>query len=153
MSTWRKRGYQLLGASLLPLACTVGFALLGTAADHRDGPIFGPPGITITNSRRDLNDIYAFQAPGNNSDTVLVMTLSPFSTATTPNTFDQSAAFELKIDNTGDAIEDITFRVTFGPPDGTGVQDVTLRGLPATKFPQNGGILARGKTRTNIPVL
>jgi hypothetical protein len=153
MSAWRKHGTQLLGASLLPLACTVGFALFGNAADHRDGPIFGPPGITITNSRRDLNDVFIFQAPGNPSHTVLVMGLSPFTTATTPNTFDQTAAFEFKIDNNADAIEDITFRVTFGPPDGTGVQDVTLRGLPATKFPQNGGILARGKTRSNLPVL
>jgi len=47
--------------------------------------------------------------------------------------------------------DDITFRVTFGPPDGTGVQDVTLRGIPAARFPPNG-ILAQGKTRQNLPV-
>jgi hypothetical protein len=137
---------------LASLALAGALPLLARAADHRDGPVFGPPGLTITNSRRDINDVYIFQSPANADNTVIVMTLSPFSTATTPNTFDPTCAFEFKIDNTGDFIEDITFRITFSAADAQGIQTVTLRGLPSTKFPANGGILARGNTRTNLPV-
>jgi hypothetical protein len=59
--------------------------------------------------------------------------------------------FDLKIDTTGDAVEDITFRVTFGTPAGNGVQPVLLRGLPSGRFPPTG-ILARGNTGQNLPV-
>jgi streptogramin lyase len=107
------------------------------AADRLDGPLFGPPGITISNMRRNINDVFAFQSPANPSNSVLILDVSPFSTATTPNTFDESAAYELRVANrvlptaaNGGAVsDDLTFRVTFGPPDISGVQDVTLRGL------------------------
>src|SRR5262249_20625306 len=98
------------------------------------------------------NDIYIFQSPANPSNTVLALTVSPFAGNTTPDTFDPTIAFEMKIDNNGDAIEDITFRFTFSAPDATGIQTVTVRGLPSTKFPANGGILARGNARTILPV-
>lgn len=144
---------HLFRSAVIAALLMAGVAMLGQAADHRDGPIFGPPGITITNSRRDLNDVYAFVSPTNANNTVLILDVSPFAGATTPNSFDPAIAFELKVDNNGDAVEDIRFRVTFGPPDGNGIQQVTLRGLPSTVFPANGGILARGNTRTNLPVV
>jgi hypothetical protein len=131
------------------LALAVGLAGLPTeAADHRDGPIFPN---TQANGRPDINDIYVFQAPGNVNNTVMVFTVSPFPGVLTPTTFDQTVVFDIKVDNTGDAIEDLTFRVTFGAPNSNGVQAVTLRGLPSSKFPPTG-ILARGNTGTNIPV-
>jgi hypothetical protein len=141
-----------LGAFLLVLAGML--ALLGQAADHRDGPIFGPPGITITNSRRDINDVYVFRSPANANNTVLILDVSPFAGATTPATFDQNVTFEFRIANRDliNVTDDRTFQVNFGAPDSTGVQDVTLRGLPAAAFPGTGGILARGKTGTNLPV-
>ena len=54
------------------------------AADHRDGPIFGPPGITVSNSRRDINDIYVFRSPSNANNTVLIMESAPFQFGHTP---------------------------------------------------------------------
>jgi hypothetical protein len=146
----------ILGSALLALA----LGLLAPAADHRDGPIFGPPGITITNSRRDINDVYIFQSPANPANTVMVITNSPFSTATTPAVFDQGITYDFNIINrtlptaaNGGAVsQDIKFRVTFSAPDSAGIQMVTLRGLPAARFPGTGGILAQGQTGQNIPI-
>src|SRR5439155_194155 len=40
-----------------------GGVFIASDADHRDGPINGPPGVTITSSRSDINDIFLFQSP------------------------------------------------------------------------------------------
>jgi hypothetical protein len=140
----------------LALAVLVGGVALiprpaAPAADHRDGPVFGPPGITITNSRRDINDVYLFRSPANASNTVFVVTLSPFAGVTTPGTFDTALVLDIRVDSNGNGIENLTFRTTFGPPDANGIQDVTVRALPSGKFPPTG-IVARGKTGTNIPI-
>jgi hypothetical protein len=131
------------------LAILAGIAVLpGQAADHRDGPIFIN---TQANGRRDINDAYVFKSPATPTNTVIALTVSPFAGSVTPVTFDETAFFDLKVDNDGDAIEDITFRVTFSAPDANGVQEVTLRGLPAANFP-NDGILAKGNTNAALPV-
>src|SRR5262249_5434518 len=133
----------------------LGTFLLTRAADHRDGPIFGPPGITITNSRRDINDVYVFRSPANANNTVLIMTVSPFAGGTTPAWFDHTVAYDLRIANRDllNTTDDLTFRVTFAPLDfSTGRQQVTLRALPAARFPLTGGILASGNINTNLPV-
>jgi len=123
-------------------------ALIAPAADHRDGPIFVN---TAANGTADINDVYIFQAPGNPNNTVLILDVQPFPGVLTPAFFDPSVTFDLKVDNTGDLVEDITFRVNFSPPDANGVQVVTVRGLPSTKFPPTG-IVTRGLTGTNIPI-
>src|SRR6266542_2377332 len=135
-----------LGGLLLVLSGVL--VLLGQAADHRDGPIFGPPGITITNSRRDINDVYVFRSPANANNTVFIMDVSPFAGPTTPPVFDQAVIYDFKIAkrDLNNTTDDLTFRITFGAPDANGVQDVTLRGIPAALFPGTGGILARGRT-------
>jgi uncharacterized protein DUF4331 len=146
---WWTRG---IGAAALAGALLA--SLPARAADHRDGPVFGLPGITITNSRRDINDLFVFRSPSNANNTVFIATESPFSTATTPATFDHSLAYEFRVALLTSPLvvnDDIIFRVTFGPPDGTGVQDVTVRGIPGARFPPNG-ILAQGKTGQNLPV-
>src|SRR5437660_792414 len=151
----RKRGRTTWFAVGSLTALLLGAAVwVADAADHRDGPIFVN---TAANGRQDLNDIYIFRSPAdaanaaNFGNTVIITTISPFTGVLTPTTFDPRLYFDIKVDNTGDAIEDFTLRTTFSAPDANGVQDVTLRGLPAIKFP-NGGILARGKTGDNIPV-
>lgn len=131
------------------LVAAIALVQLATqAADHRDGPILVNTGA---NGRQDINDVYVFQAPGNPNNTVIILTVSPFAGNLTPTTFDPSVTFDIKVDNNGDAVEDLTFRVTFGAPDAQGVQRVTMRGLPSSRFPPTG-IPARGVTGTNIPV-
>src|SRR5579884_2680988 len=100
-----------LGAFLLLLAG--GSLLLAPAADHRDGPIFAN---TPANGRPDLGDLFVFQSPAVPGNTVMIMTVSPAPGVETPATFDQTLVFDFKIDNTGDAVEELTFRATFGAP-------------------------------------
>jgi len=132
----------------LTLVVCLGIGVTPLVADHRDGPIFEN---TATSGRADIGDLYLFRSPSNASNTVFVMTVSPGAGAATPATFDQAMYYDFKIDSTGDLAEDITLRVSFGAPDGSGAQDVLLRGLPASKFPPNG-ILAKGKTGQNLPI-
>jgi hypothetical protein len=140
-AAWLALSALLAGVAVLPRATA-------PAADHRDGPIFVS---TAANGQQDLNDIYVFRSPANANNTVFVFTQQPFPGVLTPPTYDPGTIFDIKIDTTGDAVEDLTLRTTFGPPDANGVQDVTMRALPSTKFPPTG-IVARGKTGTNIPV-
>ncbi len=81
------------------------------ASDHQDTALveFSP--------RFDVNDVYAFPSPSDPSRTVLVLgTSSPLTPAQTPSaTFGtrNEQLYQLKIDNTGDAKEDLVFQFTF----------------------------------------
>ena len=125
-------------------------ALVGgpASADHRDGPVLVN---TAVNGKFDIGEIYAFRSPANANNTVLIMTVQPFPGNLTLPTFDSTVRYEIKVDSTMDGIADRTFRATFGPPDGTGVQQVVLRCHPAPRCP-NRGLVARGKTGQNIPL-
>ena len=141
--------------TLAPLGGLIALLSVGLVlADPRDGPIFGPPGVTITNSRRDFTNIYVFQSPTNPKNTVFVLDVAPFSTATVPNTFDQTMTLDLHIINkdlVAAASDDVLFRISFSAPDAMGVQSVLLQGFPAKKF-STPPSLASGKTGQNIPV-
>ena len=94
------------------------------ASDHQDTP------LVELSPRLDVNDVYAFPAPGNPSNVVLILgTSSPITPAQTPSftfgTRDQEL-YQIKVDNTGDAREDLVFQVTFTGK--AGKQKVTLRG-------------------------
>ena len=122
-----------------------------TASDHQDTPL-----VELA-PRFDVNDVYAFPAPGNPSNTVLVLgTASPISPAQTPSftfgTKDQEL-YQIKIDNTGDAREDLVFQITFTGK--SGKQKVTLRGPTApnsvgTMNTLVGGKQIKGYTNTVI---
>src|SRR5215470_6641131 len=113
------RSGQRALAPVILLATIAVAVVIAPAADHRDGPIF--PNSAV-NGFQDINDMFIFQAPGNINNTVLIMNVQPFPGNLTPATFDPRMTFDLKIDNNGDAVEDITFRVTFGAPGANGVQ-------------------------------
>src|SRR5262249_8581738 len=137
----------LLAIAALAALLSRGPAPETSAADHRDGPILVN---TATQGTRDINDIYVFRSPANPDNTVFFFSFQPFPGNLTPRSVDPTQQFDIRIDTTGDAVEDLVFRLTFGPPNPNGVQDVTLRALPAAAFPPNG-ILARGRTGTNAP--
>jgi hypothetical protein len=94
------------------------------ASDHQDTPL-------VENSPRfDVNDVYAFPSPTDPTKTVLVLgTQSPITPAGTPSatfgTRDQQL-YQIKIDNTGDAKEDLVFQFTFLGR--SRLQLVTMRG-------------------------
>lgn len=109
------------------------FSIQANAADHLEAP-----GV-MGRGQLDLNDLYAFQAPGNANNSVLILTVNPFLGTTSPTTFGTAAtgvAYEFNIDTTGNAIPDVTYRTTFT---GTG---------PAQAFSvtRNGTQVAAGNT-------
>jgi hypothetical protein len=113
----------LLGVAAAVIAGLGSLAVVRTtrASDHQDTP------EVELNSRMDINDVYAF--PGSSADRIaLVMTTSsPITPAQSASaSFDPNLLYQLKVDNTGDGVEDRVFQITFR---GTGAnQQVTVRG-------------------------
>jgi hypothetical protein len=117
-------------------------------ADFRDGTIFSD---TATNGRLDVGPLYVFRSPANANNTVFVMTVSPFTGVLTPATFVKGARYDIAIDTTGDLVEDMVLRTTFGPPSAIdGSQSVLVRCLPKPRCRRY--VVVRGRTGQNIPV-
>lgn len=117
------------------------------AADHLDGP------QVKTDAALDINDVYAFQSPQNARNSVLIMTVVPLAGATNPATFSSTGSYEFKVDNNGDAKEDLTYTITFSAADSSGKQLATIKsgsttlgsGMTGTAITlSNGGQLAAG---------
>ena len=110
-------------AAVAGLVGTAALASLVIASDHMDTP------FVEFNPRYDVNDVYAF--PGSSADRIVLVlgTSSPLTPAGTRTAAfgDQSEIlYQLKVDNTGDAREDVVFQFTFsGPP---GNQRVRVQG-------------------------
>jgi len=117
-----------------------------SAADHLDAPNITSPG---GDPRLDINDVYAFQSPSNSDNVVFIMTVNPLAGIIGSTTFRSGASYDFKIDTNGDAVEDTTYKVTFSPPDVSGVQKLLLRRVPAHG---NSAVLAKGLTGHNISV-
>jgi hypothetical protein len=121
-------------SALLAVATFATFARtgVGRASDHQDTP------EVELSPRTDVNDVFAF--PGSSADRIaLVMTTSsPITPAQGPSSsFDPDLLYQLKVDNTGDGVEDRVFQITF---DGIGAnQRVSVRGpvAPAQTGPRN----------------
>src|SRR5688572_30839459 len=152
MQKWNHPRVPLLALAAVTLAAGSVIAVRAlSASDHQDTPLveFSP--------RFDINDVYAFPAPGDPSRTVLALsTSSPLTPAQTPSaafgTKDQEL-YQIKIDNTGDAREDLVFQITFTGKSGR--QKVTLRGpaIPNSVGTMNtlvGGKQIKGYTNTVI---
>jgi hypothetical protein len=81
------------------------------AADHIDAPsVTGPSSTSLAT---DITDIYAFQAPGDNTKMVLVANVSGLLTPgakTTDAKFGSNVLYEMNIDNTGDNVEDLVIQ-------------------------------------------
>ncbi len=142
--------------AVVVLVVAVLLAALATSAlaDSRDGPTFVD---TAANGRQDVGELYVFRSPANANNTVFIATISPFAGVVTPAAFDETLFFDIRIDTSGDGIEDLTFRANFSAPDSNGVQDVKLRVSPSAGFPTS--IIASGRTGLtgptgqNIPIV
>ena len=133
--TARGRARALLAAGIV---ATIGVAGVVFASDHQDTP------EVELNPRMDINDVYAF--PGGNGTSpdrvALVMTTSSPIIGQNAS-FDPRLLYQLKIDNTGDAKEDLVFQVTFDGGTGTS-QHFTVTGpvAPSTSgTPASGGVV------------
>jgi hypothetical protein len=110
----------LVGVGLVAGLATGGRLL---ASDHQDTP------DVELNQRFDVNDVYAFPAATPGRIVLVLGTSSPLTPAKTPSfafgTKDQEL-YQIKVDNTGDAVEDLVFQLTFTGK--AGHQKVTLHG-------------------------
>ncbi len=104
-----KKFLKLSASTGLALACLAGPAL---ASSHREAP-------AITEEPKvDNTDVYAFRSyePGRDGFTTLIANFQPGEgPGDGPNyyTMDPDAIYEIHIDNTGDAVEDLTYQFKF----------------------------------------
>jgi Domain of unknown function (DUF4331) len=121
MRTWQQVvGFGLLAAGLPALA-----------ADHRDAPAISE------RPAADINDVYAFLAPGDPDQLVLAMTINPVSDPGFAPTyaFSPGVLYQFTIDNVGGPRPEHTINIVFNAVSG-GEQRLRAR------FP--GGIVVRG---------
>jgi hypothetical protein len=101
--TGRGRRFSIMLAAGIAVSM-VGIGTL-LASDHQDTP------EVELNPRMDINDVYAF--PGSSSDRVALVLTTSSPLSGTNASFDPDLLYQIKIDNTGDAKEDLVFQVTF----------------------------------------
>lgn len=80
------------------------------AASHREAP------ITALDTKADITDLYAFVSYDDASKVTLILNVDPFlEPSNGPNyfPFDPNVLYTIKVDNTNDAVEDITFEIRF----------------------------------------
>ena len=106
------------GVAGLLVAAAVGafsVARVATGSDHQDTP------EVELSPRLDIDDVYMF--PGASEDRVVMVmtTSSPLTPAQTGAArFDPNALYQFKIDNTGDAVEDLVIQFVFDDQTGGG---------------------------------
>ncbi len=134
--------------SLMILALAFGLAAPSArAADHLDAPGLTPPG---GDTSQDITDVYVFQSPSNAANTVLVMGVNPLAGVLNDGTFHPGEPYEFKIDQDGDAKEDVTFKLIFSDLDLEGRQGVVLTCSPRAKCPGGKTKLADSYVGENI---
>jgi Domain of unknown function (DUF4331) len=82
----------------------------GKASSHREAPLISQ------DPQADTTDVYAFVSPDRPDTVTLITSWIPFEhPAGGPNfyRFGDNVLYEIKIDNTGDAVEDITYQFRF----------------------------------------
>lgn len=80
------------------------------AASHREAP------ITALDQKADITDWYAFVSPEHQDKVIMILNVDPFlEPSNGPNyfPFDPGILYEMKVDNTNDGIEDVTFQIRF----------------------------------------
>ena len=143
------RAGTLLVLALVGLSLVAASAMQRVgAADHLDAP-------TVKSDHRiDINDVYVFQG-ANPANTVLVMTTNVNAGFNSGTTFRPGALYEFKIDNTGDAIEDVAYRIKFGDVRGNGSQQIHISRADGAANPVAGGggqQVAKGSTGQMLSV-
>ncbi|MBV9504400.1 MAG: DUF4331 domain-containing protein [Acidobacteriia bacterium] len=143
------------------------------AASHREAP------ITALDQKADITDWYAFVSPEHPDRVIMILDVDPFlEPSNGPNyfPFDPGVLYEMKVDNTNDGDEDITFQFRFNteirnpalftgfagnlagiPPitalDGSGSEGLSLRQTYSVTMIANGHTedLTLGQTLYAVP--
>lgn len=102
------------------------------ASDHQDTP------EVELNPRMDINDVYAF--PGSSADRVALVLTTSSLIAGQSASFDPNLLYQIKIDNGGDANEDLVLQITFNSGVGA-AQQVRVVGPVAPTTPGTANTL------------
>ncbi len=106
-------------------------AEIGSASSHREAPLIA------NDPKADNTDVYAFVSPDSPDTTTLIANWIPFEEPDGgPNfyPFADDAHYDIKIDNNGDAVEDITYRWTFDTQDLRGTDTFLYNNGPVTSL-------------------
>ena len=112
---------------------------------HLDSP------LARQDTRLDITDVYLFRGT---SGTVFVMDVNSSAAGNNyPEQFHPEALYEFKVDTDGDAVEDVTFRITFGHSEADGEQTLEVRRLDGEASRDRtaaGVLLGQGRTENEI---
>jgi hypothetical protein len=112
---------------------------------HLDSP------LARQDTRLDITDVYLFRGT---AGTVFVMNVnSSVAGHNYPVLFHPEALYEFKVDTDGDALEEVTLRVSFGPGEADGRQALEVRrldGQASRDRSAEGLVMAQGHTGDNI---
>lgn len=122
MKSWISRRDLIVPAIA---ACLVAAVAVGKlkASDHQQTP------LTELTPRYDITDMFAFPSSTPGRIALVMISSSPLTPAQTPShafADASDAIYQFKIDNNGDAVEDLVFQASFTGP--AGAQIVTVRG-------------------------
>jgi len=109
------------------VAASVGGIGTLLASDHQDTP------EVELNPRMDINDVYAF--PGSSPDRVALVLTTSSPIAGQTASFDPDLLYQIKIDNGGDANEDLVFQITFNNGVGSAQQVRVVGPIPPPAGP------------------
>jgi uncharacterized protein DUF4331 len=137
--------------SLLGVAAAVGASTLGpgdgTASSHREAPLIAE------DPSADLTDLYAFRSPDKpGTVTILANVIPGEDPAAGPNwyTFSPNARYNLKIDTSGDARPDVTYRFQFRTKTGPFFLGDTAQPFTVTRVTRGkAGVVGKGTTPPN----
>ena len=103
-----------LGATLIAVLCAAMPVSDAFAAGHREAP------LTAIDTKADITDWYVFNSYGDPTKVTMIMNVDPLlEPASGPNyfPFDPEILYEMKVDNTFDADEDIKIQFRFSRPE------------------------------------
>jgi len=145
----KSRTTLVIMAALAMLATLAVAPNVAGAADHLDAPgLMSPDGKT----RLDINDLFVFEG-ASEDNTVLALTVSPVAAERARFARVREGAYHIRIDNDGDAIEDITYSFTFVGHRKAGKQLVLVRravGERASEARPGGKLVGIGTTNGYI---
>src|SRR5216117_874970 len=98
--------FRLCAAVLLVLVAAAGLTRWIEASDHKDSALLA------ADHAADIADVYTFRSPVHPDNVVLVMTVSGFIPPSEASTtfFDPGVLYQWKLDNNGDAVEDLVIQ-------------------------------------------
>lgn len=141
--TFLNRGRLLPIAFAVGVAASVGGIDKLLASDHQDTP------EVELNPRMDINDVYAF--PGSTPDRIALVMTTSSPIAGQIASFDPNLLYQIKIDNSGDANEDLVFQITFGTGQGA-AQTVRVVGPVAPTILGTQSVLVNTKAALEGPI-